>query len=68
MAQDPVNYPLTDDHYAKLQGVCASCSKVAGILEKAKAAGLPVEQAEAENGNNLQLATGLKQKFFPNRP
>jgi hypothetical protein len=62
------SHPLTDDHYQKLQQVCTSCGKTAGILEKAKAAGLPIEQAEAENANNLQLAQGLKAAFFPNRP
>lgn len=65
---DNHSHPLTDEHYNKLQQVCASCGKTAGILEKAKAAGLPVEQAEQENANNLQLATGLKAQFFPNRP
>lgn len=59
------SYPLTAEHLAKLDQVLSSCAQTQAMIDKCKAAGLDVSQAETENQSQQQLATALKASFFP---
>ena len=57
--------PLTEEDYAKLNELCRSCHGTAQLIADCKECGLPVEEQEAANNAQHQLALNLKKKFFP---
>ena len=62
------SHPLTNDHLAILNGVLESLPRTEDLIRKCKNCGLDVAQAEQEVAAQRDLATRLKQQFFPGRP
>lgn len=60
--------PLSESHCNALDEALKSIMQTAETIRRCKACGLPVEQAEAENERQRQLAESLKRQFFPERP
>jgi hypothetical protein len=67
MALDADVNPLSDPHCDCLNEVLASAMKTKQLAEACKACGLDVAGAESQNNAQIDLATKLKQVFFPNR-
>jgi hypothetical protein len=65
--QPPNPNPLPDHCCAELDGVCYQCQQTGDVLDRMRAAGLPVDAQLAQNQAQLQLAQGLRQQFFPGR-
>lgn len=59
--------PLTDVHCDCLTGVCKSCNDTQQLIDKAKAAGFNMDQAEAVNKQQLEMAMRAKAAYFPDR-
>ena len=64
----PSSAPLTEDHYAILNRVLEALPATEALITKCKNCGLDVANAEAEHAAQKDLATKLKQQFFPHRP
>ena len=64
------NYPnpLTDQDAAALTAVCQSCHATDQLIQDCKSCGMPMEDQEAANNAQHELAKSLKQKFFPYTP
>lgn len=65
---DDYRNPLNDTHCACLDNVLQSIAQTAETIRRCKDCGLPVEQAEAENNRQRDIAEAIKRKFFPERP
>lgn len=59
--------PLTNQDCDSLNFVCESAPGVDEAVKKCKRAGFPIDEMEAENLRQLELARGLKREFFPDR-
>ena len=62
------SHPLTADHLAVLNGVLSAIPTTRELIAKCKLCGLDVDQAEQMTEQQHQLATKLKQAFFPHEP
>jgi hypothetical protein len=60
--------PLTPDDCHNLNVVLQSCADTAEMLAKMKKCGLPTEEAEMANGEQMKMAQALKAEWFPNNP
>lgn len=61
------NNPLTDEHCRCLDQVLDSIRSTRDLVSKCKNCGMDVSRAEDELNAQEQLATRLKQQFFPNK-
>jgi hypothetical protein len=57
--------PLKPEDCETINKVLASCHTTDEMIQKCKAAGLPVEEYEAQNNQQKQIMSGLKAQFFP---
>lgn len=62
------NDVLLPEHCKCLDAVLESCPITRELIEKCKALGLPVEEAEAANSAQEKMAREAKALFFPQRP
>lgn len=57
--------PLSLEDLATLQDIKAKARQISELIERAKAVGLPIEEAEAKNQIALDTADKIIAKFFP---
>lgn len=61
--------PLTNEHCDLLNNVLQGCALQADLLARCQQAGLTgIDGFVKDNNRRAQLAQGLKQAFFPDRP
>lgn len=58
--------PLNSEDCAALNAIGQSCHGTAEMARDCKECGLPVEDQEASNSAQAEMAKALKAKFFPN--
>lgn len=56
---------LDPKHCATLNTVLQECANTRELIKACKDCGLPVEEGEAQNNQQIQYATAIKAKFFP---
>lgn len=59
---------LGPEHCDALNQCLRENSRCSELIRRAKEAGLPMEEWEADCAQKLKLASGLKRQFFPNAP
>lgn len=59
--------PLNQEHCDCLNLVLQHAQQTADLITKCKACGFDMDKAEEENAAQIQLASALKQQFFPNQ-
>jgi hypothetical protein len=60
---NPITLPI--QHYHTCNQVIQRCGEINDAIQKAKAAGIPVDQLESDNNTAMEIAKGIKQQFFP---
>lgn len=60
--------PLTPEHCHALNMILASIAETKELIAKCKACQLPVEDSEAANNMQEQIAQEIKRQFFPHNP
>lgn len=68
MSEQLPHNPLTQAHLEKLNQVLKMCPETDLIIQQAVNSGIPAEQAQIENRQQMELAMALKRNFFPTAP
>jgi hypothetical protein len=63
-----MNPPLTTKDYTAINRTLADCNQVRGEIEKAKLAGIPVDEAEMMLEHCEAQLKKLKEVYFPHKP
>jgi hypothetical protein len=59
------NNPLTPEHDQHLANVISSANGTNQILQDCADCGLPLDELQAQNNSDLNIAKALRAKFFP---